>query len=290
MVALMGAAAAGTALGIVVWLMATVRPVAHSEVVGNLNAGLPVRQQPVAARPERLWLTGAQRLVHPTGRALIDRLLTRAGRPKGWTAGTMLIAKVAGVAVMAPIALMLASAGGSRVMVAGATMVITFFTPELLLYSKGKERQEQIARELADTLDQMTISVEAGLGFDAAMARAASAGQGPLAEELVRTLQEIQVGVPRREAFRRLSQRTTVVDLQRFVSALLQSDAYGVPLVDTLRVQAEEVRRKRKFRAEQRAMQVPVKVVFPLMVCILPTLFIVLLGPAIISMIALFSG
>lgn len=290
MTVLVGAAAGGAALGLIVWLVATVRPAAHAEVMGNLATGLTTRSQATSTRPERPWLTALQRMVHPTGLALVDRLLTRAGRPKGWTAGTMLAAKAAGVTLMAPIAVVLASAGGGRVVVAIVALIVTFFTPELLLYSKGQERQQRIGRELADTLDQMTISVEAGLGFDAAMARAAAAGRGPLAEEFVRTLQEIQVGVPRREAFRGLSRRTTVVDLQRFVSALLQSDAYGVPLVDTLRIQAEEIRRKRRFRAEQRAMQVPVKVVFPLIVCILPTLFIVLLGPAIISMIAIFSG
>ena len=126
----------------------------------------------------------------------------------------------------------------------------------------------------------MTIAVEAGLGFESAMARAGSNGKGPLAEELVRTLQDIAVGQPRREAYLALAERTGVADLRRFIRAVVQADAYGISIADVLRTQAQEMRLKRRQRAEEKAMQIPVKVIFPLMLCILPTLFIVLLGPA----------
>ncbi len=144
--------------------------------------------------------------------------------------------------------------------------------------------------ELADTLDQMTIAVEAGLGFESAMARAGRNGKGPLAEELVRTLQDIAVGQPRRDAYLALAERTGVPDLRRFIRAVVQADAYGVSIADVLRTQAQEMRLKRRQRAEEKAMQIPVKVIFPLILCILPTLFIVLLGPAVLRIIGIFSG
>jgi len=164
-----------------------------------------------------------------------------------------------------------------------------YYLPELLLFSRGQERQDAISLELADTLDQMTIAVEAGLGFESAMQRAGQNGKGPLAEELVRTLQDIAVGQPRREAYLAMAERTGVQDLGRFIRAVVQADAYGVSIADVLRAQASEMRLKRRQRAEEKAMQIPVKVIFPLILCILPTLFIVLLGPAVIDIIGVFS-
>lgn len=168
--------------------------------------------------------------------------------------------------------------------------VVVYFLPELLLNSQGQKRNEKIQLELADTLDQMTIAVEAGLGFDSAMARAAQNGNGPLAAELARTLQDIQVGRSRRQAFEALTARTTVVDLRRFVRAVVQADAYGISIADVLRTQADEMRLKRRQRAEEKAQKLPVKVLAPLMLCILPVLFIVVMGPAVMSMVAAFSG
>jgi tight adherence protein C len=162
-------------------------------------------------------------------------------------------------------------------------VVVCWFVPDLLLHSRGQERQQAIALELADTLDQMTIAVEAGLGFESAIARAGRNGRGPLAEELVRTLQDIAVGQPRREAYLALAERTGVKDLKRFIRAVVQADQFGVSIADVLRTQSHEMRLKRRQRAEQKAMQIPVKVIFPLMICILPTLFIVLLGPVVLS-------
>ena len=165
----------------------------------------------------------------------------------------------------------------------GFFTVLAYFVPELLLHSRGQERQQAIAIELADTLDQMTISVEAGLGFEAAMAQTARNGRGALAEEMVRTLQDIAVGQPRRDAYLALAERTQVEDLGRFVRAVLQADAYGVSIADVLRTQAAEMRLKRRQRAEEKAMQIPVKVMFPLVLFILPSLFIVVMGPAVVG-------
>ena len=138
-------------------------------------------------------------------------------------------------------------------------------------------------------LDQMTIAVEAGLGFEAALARAGTNGKGPLAEELTRTLQDIAVGRPRRDAYEALAAATTCRTCGASSRAVNQADAYGVSIADVLRVQAEEMRLKRRQRAEEEAMKVPVKVIFPLMLCILPALLIVVVGPAVMDIVGMFS-
>ena len=223
--------------------------------------------------------------------ARLDRLAGRAGRPADWPVSKLVAAKLVLLVVAGGLGALVVTANGSAldVLLVVAVTIVAYFVPELLLYSRGQERQEAIGLELADTLDQMTIAVEAGLGFESAMSRAGKNGKGPLAEELVRTLQDIAVGQPRREAYLSLAERTGAPDLRRFIGAVVQADAYGVSIADVLRTQAQEMRLKRRQRAEEKAMQIPVKVIFPLILCILPTLFIVLLGPAVMDMIAAFS-
>ncbi len=155
-----------------------------------------------------------------------------------------------------------------------------FFLPDLLLKNKADKRQADILKSLPDVLDQITVGVEAGLGFDAAMARTAKSTEGPFAQELMRTLQHVSAGLSRAEALRGLANRNKVPELRQFVGAILQAEQYGVPMAQVLRVQAAEQRRRRRQRAEEKAMKLPVKVLFPLVLCILPTLFIVLIGPA----------
>jgi tight adherence protein C len=223
--------------------------------------------------------------------ARLNRLAGKAGRPAAWPVPRLVAAKLVLAVVAAALGLLVVSGGPSIVTVgmAVAVTVVAYYLPELLLHSRGQERQEAITLELADTLDQMTIAVEAGLGFESAMARAGANGKGPLAEELVRTLQDIAVGQPRREAYLALAERTGVNDLARFIRAVVQADAYGVSIADVLRTQAQEMRLKRRQRAEEKAMQIPVKVIFPLILCILPTLLIVLLGPTVMDIAATFG-
>jgi tight adherence protein C len=233
----------------------------------------------------------AHRLTPGRSIRLLEKLLARAGRPPAWPLDRLLAAKLVlplGIGAVALLYLSKAPGPLSLAVGIGAT-VIGYFLPELLLHSRGQERSKKIAVELADTLDQMTIAVEAGLGFDSAMARAGKNGKGPLAEELVRTLQDIQVGQGRRQAYESLAQRTEVPDLRKFVRAIIQADKYGIAIADVLRTQASEMRMKRRQRAEEKAMQIPVKVIFPLMLCILPVLFIVLLGPAAMDIVAAFK-
>ena len=159
-------------------------------------------------------------------------------------------------------------------------VALGFFIPDAVIARRGRNRQAQIQLEMPDTLDQLTMSVEAGLGFEAALARAAQTGDGPLAQEFNRTIREIQLGVSRDDALRQLADRTDVADLDSFVLAVVQSEKYGIGIGAVLRVQAEELRDKRRERAEERALKIPVLIIFPLAFCIFPAIFIVLLGPA----------
>jgi tight adherence protein C len=224
--------------------------------------------------------------------ARLNRLAGAAGRPAAWPVPRLVAAKLVLALIAGSLGLLVVSGGPSplTILMAVTVTVVAYVLPELLLHSRGQERKATIALELPDTLDQMTIAVEAGLGFESAMARAGANGKGPLAAELVRTLQDIAVGQPRREAYLALADRTGAPDLRRFIRAVVQADAYGVSIADVLRTQAQEMRLKRRQRAEEKAMQIPVKVIFPLILCILPTLFIVLLGPAVMDIVATFSG
>ncbi len=167
---------------------------------------------------------------------------------------------------------------------------LAFFFPMVRLHSAGAARKEAIKRQLPDTLDQMSIAVNAGLGFDAAMMRVAKNGKGELAGELVRTLQDIQVGQTRRAAYEDLAERTGVETLHRFVRSIIQAEAYGIALSDVLQTQADELRMERRQYAERKAMEIPVKVVFPLILFIMPAMFIVVMGPGVIGIMKAFGG
>ena len=165
------------------------------------------------------------------------------------------------------------------------TLLITgvaFAMPDIWVRRRAEERQHRIQIELPDVLDQITMSVDAGLGFEASVARAAQVGEGALADELSRTVQEMQLGLSRTDALRNLAERTEVADLKSFVVTVVQSEEYGLPITTVLSVQADELRDKRRQRAEERALRIPVLLIFPLAFCIFPTIFIILLGPALI--------
>ncbi len=223
--------------------------------------------------------------------AMVERHLALAGRPPAWTIDRILIAKPVIAAAGALVALLWISGDPGPIRFAGglALTALCFFLPDLLLYNKGLHRQEEIQNSLADTLDQMTIAVEAGLGFEAAMAQAATNGKGPLAEEFVRTLQDMSIGRARKDAYQALGDRTSSPDLRRFTRSVVQADTYGIAIASVLRVQAAEMRVRRRQHAEEQAMKIPVKVLFPLIFTILPVLFIVLLTPAALGIIAAFT-
>lgn len=241
---------------------------------------------PEEAAPSSLG-TLAVLLTPPPSRRLLQRLHARAGHPPEWTLEKLALAKLGLPVIMGALALLMLSKNPRPLLALLGIVVVlvAYVVPELLLHSRGQERSGTIAHELADTLDQMLISVEAGLGFDAAMDRAGRSGTGPLSEELVRTLQDMQTGRSRREAYSALAERTDVPDLRRFVRSIVQADKHGVGIAGVLHTQAGEMRLKRRQRAEQKAMQIPVKVIFPLMFFILPVLFIVIMGPVALDLI-----
>ena len=224
----------------------------------------------------------------------IRRKLDLAGNPGSWTVDRVVSGKVlgavAGAVVGLVLALMLGVPLGTRLVVIGAGVLAGFFAPNLYLYQKAYDRAGQMERELPDAIDLMTISVESGLGFDAALMQVARNTDGPLSEELARVLQEMQIGQGRSQALRGLGERTNVADVRTFVSAMVQADQFGIPVAQVLRVQSSEMRVKRRQRAETKAQQVPVKITIPLIFCILPCLFIAVMGPAAISILNNFNG
>lgn len=273
------------------WAVIRTRVPGKDSIQQNLSRGFAVPKKQAKASGSLLEsLAGRftpRRLV-----ANLDRQLALAGRPPAWPLKRLMAAKIAAAGIAIAVALLLIrnDPSAQTLWLSIAVSVLGYFIPDLLTYSKGLERQAAIGLELPDTLDQMTIAVEAGLGFDAAMSRTGQNGKGPLAAELVRTLQDMHIGMSRREAYLALADRTGAPDLRRFVNAILQADRYGISISAVLRTQAGEMRRKRRQRAEEQAMKIPVKVLFPLMLCILPVLFIALLGPVAINAIATFSG
>lgn len=177
-----------------------------------------------------------------------------------------------------------------RVALFALPIVAGFFGPDAWLQRKIDERRQAMLRALPDILDLLVISVEAGLGFDSALSRVVATVPGPLSEEFFRMLQETRVGVSRRDAMRHLMDRTDLDELRSFLLAMIQAEAFGVTIARVLRVQADEMRVKRRQRAQEKAFAAPVKLVFPLVFCIFPSLFIVLLGPAAIQIADAFAS
>lgn len=223
--------------------------------------------------------------------ARITRRLDLAGNPAGATVDRQLAYKGAGFVILALLGCYLGRHGVLTLLLFGGGFAAAgFYVPDILLYNTGTKRQQQIQKALPDALDLLTISVEAGLGFDAALGQVARNTQGPLAGELFRVLQEMQIGKTRSDSFRSLSARTSVAELRGFVGAMTQADAFGIPIANVLREQAKEMRLKRQQRAEEKAMKVPVKVLFPLVFFIFPSLFVVIIGPGAISIYHSFTG
>lgn len=266
------------------------------EVTRNLRTGLAeggdlrslvLSQSPVEriVRPLLTFLGRVARRTSPAG--MVDNLERRVELAAAtWPVDRLLALKMVASGVLLALGLLYASVSGSStgLLCALAGAIVGYLGPDVVLSRMAATRQLAIGNALPDTLDQLTICVEAGLGFDAALLRIAGTGEGPLSEEVTRLLQDLRFGVPRHEALDALLARTDVPELRQFVHAVVQAETYGVPVSRVLRAQAAEQREKRRFRAEERAMKLPVKVIFPLIFCILPVLFIVIISPAFIKL------
>lgn len=217
-----------------------------------------------------------------------------AGNPAGWTVDRVTSLKFIGFVAALVLSLIIAMLFGLGLLpMLGLCMLAAvggYMAPNMYLYQLGYDRTHKMERALPDALDLLTISVESGLGFDAALSQVARNTDGPLAEEFARVLQEMQIGLGRGAALRALGERTHVAEVKGFVSAMVQADALGIPIAQVLRVQSREIRVKRRQKAEEQAQKVAVKILIPLIFCILPCLFIAVLGPAGISMFEAFSG
>ncbi len=281
---------------LVLWRSLALDRVPGRQVGRNLRTGLAegvdlrrlvLSQSPLERifQPAAQFLGRAARRASPAGSvSALERRVELSGVT--WPGERILALKLALAGGLLALGVISALLTGSttRLLLAVGAGIVAYLGPDLVVSRAVKARQLAISNELPDTLDQLTICVEAGLGFDSAMARISKSGHGPLATELTRLLQDLRIGVPRAEAMGRVLDRTDVAELRQFVHAMIQAESYGVPISRVLRTQAAEQREKRRFRAEERAMKLPVKVIFPLVFCILPVLFIVVIGPAFVHM------
>ncbi len=217
---------------------------------------------------------------------VLQRKLEMAGRPNNWSpAEFMGVRALAGVllGVMGFMLMTLAKADiGPKMMIGLAMAGLGYYLPTAWLGSRIKQRQQSIIKALPDALDLLTISVEAGLGFDAALAKVTEKWDNELTREFMRVIAEMRVGKKRRDALRDMAARVDVPDVTTFVAAIVQAEQLGVSIAKVLRIQSEQMRIKRRQRAEELARKAPLKMMFPLVFLIFPAIWIVLMGPAIL--------
>lgn len=236
-------------------------------------------------------LRGLGAALTPSGAAnSMARNLDKAGNPPAWTVEKVYGAKGFLLLVGIGLAILYFGFTMSGLMAMLGFGAFGFLVPDLLVYNAGLRRQEELRKGLADSLDMLSVCVEAGQGFDAAIQQVSRSTDGPIAGEFARVLSEIQIGKSRAEAFSSLGERTTAPEVKNFVSALVQADRLGLPVASVLREQTQNMRLIRRQLAEEKAQKVTVKILFPLLVCIFPALFIVIIGPGAIRIIEAFSG
>ena len=292
-------------------LLLSIIGVASSErrgVARSLGAIQALDSVSASMRKEEFERPFAERVLGPLGDRFVDlgRKMVRAdtaeklqyrldvaGNPPGWGVSRLIGLKVLGMFALGGISFLYLLALGQpllRVVVLGGILAaLGYVLPNILLYNVGEKRSKEMRNSLPDAIDLLTVSVEAGLGFDAAVSRVALNTTGPLSQEFSRLLQEMQLGVGRVDAMRAMSDRSSIQDLKSFCMAMIQADSLGIPIGRVLRIQSSEMRVKRRQRAEEKAQQVPVKIMIPLVLFILPCLFIIVMAPAALSMIEMFS-
>lgn len=278
---------------------AVARSVAAVQAIGSAPASLakeidvPFSERVIGPLSERLVGIG-RKITRADTAEKISHRLDVAGNPEAWDVNRIIGTKVLGLGVLGAMGFLFLLGRDSelsRLLLGTAAFAATGYSiPNILLKNAGDKREELMRNALPDAIDLLTISVEAGLGFDAAVSRVAKNTDGPLAQEFARLLQEMQLGLGRSEAMRAMGDRTTLSDLRSFCLAMVQADSLGIPIARVLRIQAKEMRVKRRQRAEEKAQKVPVKILFPLIFFILPCLFIVIIGPVALQMGDLFGG
>jgi tight adherence protein C len=273
---ILGSLAVISAIGVFWWGL-TAHP---SAARTNLLAGLPEQDNtptPLIGFMRQVGQATRRKLPNP----LVDGLevnLVQAGHPQGMDLPRLLGIKI----TLAAIAGLLLLING-QILLAAIAAAVLFFLPDYWVISVRDQRRTAIRAAAADVIDQLTICVEAGLGFESALARVASTTTGPLSDELRRTLSDIGAGIPRMQALRALSDRVQIAEIRQLVTALLQAQKHGVSMAETLRIQSSEMRLKRTQHTEEKAAKLTVKMIFPIIVCYLPVFLIITLAPALIS-------
>lgn len=288
--------------------LSTMTPVtAHSNkptarVLEDMELSRPFRER--VLRPLMASMARVTRRLSPgTTLEKTEQRLAQAGNPRGLNVETFYGLKgVLAIALTTIIALLMylnvapgyvpypPTAPTGAVEWGLAALVIGFFMPDLWIRDERKRRQKRIQRALPDTVDIIAITVEAGLGFDAAVQRVASKTKDELSIEFERYLVELRVGKGKREALRNIIWRTGVADLSQFITAIIQADQLGVSITNVLRIQSEQMRMRRRQRAEELAQKAPIKMLFPMAFCIFPSIFVVILGPVIPSIMGGLGG
>jgi tight adherence protein C len=216
------------------------------------------------------------------GFKLVSAGLARSISPVGFLASKVVLGAVGialgivfGALTESPVWTLLIGAGGGA---------LGFFGPDFIVTLRTQKRRDLMRRELPDALDVLAVSVEGGLGFDAALAKLGEYLEGPLVEEFLLVLAELRIGESRANALRKMAERVNIPELTAVVSSLVQADQLGSPLGQMLRIQAEESRSRRQIAAEERAMKAPVKMLVPVAIFIFPAMFVVILGPAVLQL------
>jgi len=232
-------------------------------------------------------LTGVATRFTPKGYGeKVAQKLVHAGNPPNLNVDKILVMKLGGLVslvVWLPLSLMIGFQGPILLVSVLVLWGVSFMYPDVLLNRKIEDREKEISRKLPDILDLLVISVEAGLGFEQALDRTCTAVPGALSDEFRRMLHEIRIGSTRADALRAMADRSDVPELRGFILAMLQADTFGVSISRLLRSQADEMRIKRRLLAQEKAQKAPVKMLFPLVFCIFPSIFVVILGPAMIN-------
>jgi tight adherence protein C len=254
----------------------------------NMQPAVPSFRARVLTPMLRGAADGLGRLLPRTMLSGVEKSLIIAGEPMTLSGFLTMVLIASGSALVLGMLVVFVSGMGFGAMQVGIIAVVAligFFMPFYMIRSRARQRQSAIIRSLADAFDLITTCVEAGLGLDAALARVAEKVPGPFAQELQRALRDIALGKSRRDALKELGDRTAVPDLLQFTNAVVQAEAMGSSIGTVLRVQSDQLRVRRRQRAEEQAYKAPIKMLFPLVLCIFPTLFIVILGPAIITIV-----
>jgi tight adherence protein C len=265
----------------------------HELSLSEMELSLPFADRFLRPIIDRIGAYIASRTPANRTQALQDKI-NLAGRPFNMTPGSLLGLQLVSLFVLTVAGLGLTNLMGLQgsMLIAGPAGggVLGYLMPSIWLDRKVKARQKEIRVALPNALDLLCISVEAGLGFDAAVNRVTEKYHNALALEFSQVLNEVRLGRPRLEALDDMARRNKVDELNNFIQAVIQSDQLGVGIAQVLRIQSEEMRRRRRQRAEEQGQKAPLKMLFPMVGCIFPTLFIVLLGPAVIQVFNQFSS